>query len=287
VLKEYFRPGVRMSDSHVRALTNALPQAQVETWGNVLAREGDVFLAALDRVHADFGDEALALWIRLVDSRGETETGRPRSWAEVRERIYRLTNETEGWILPNEFNVLLGTLLQHRQAPRKLQVFHLSGPDMFRYIGEMRPLLERFAASLRFLCSGEDLELAIVPAAHIRFVGLAQDAAAIGALWNGIQEAVRHNEDMRRRLSACSRELKPGLVQEAILGRKRLTESLREAASGCGGSLRDPSEQCLPSQYDLLAPGAGLYVPASLRDMRTGDIRGLWELAERITRTAW
>jgi hypothetical protein len=283
-VRKHFEVGGSMLRAHDRALREAFPAADIRTWSSLIAGERDLFLSILDRVHAEFGNEALDLWYRFVDRKGNVRRMSPSSWSRVREDIFRLTNSREGWVLPLSFTVLLGAVLQNREASGRRRVFHLSGPDMIGYIGEMKPLLQRFAEPLGAYCTRNEWEFTVVPAAHFRFATLSSKAAALDELWDAVLELERCDSAARGTLGACAEGERAGLIREAAAGRKRVTERLRAAAQTCPEVFLDLRRQHSPSQYDLLGSGAGLYALEPVKGMPSGEVRRLWDNAHRIVK---
>jgi hypothetical protein len=281
LLGSYFQPGTQMVEGHMRSLRDAFPDADIAVWGDVLADDGDLILSALDRLHADYPD-ALEHWYRLVDSGGILHRRTPGSWAEIRQNIFRLTSSTGGWIIPNIMNVLLCSVLQHRQAGGKTRVYHLSGPDMIGYIDDMRSDLERFASSLGAFFASDNCEFSVVPVAHIRFAALASNTDAIETMWEGIQELAEYNERARVQLGSFSEGPPYELVGKVASGRRLLAQRLWSAADGCPEVFWSPTKRRAITQYDLLGLGAGLHIPESVKATPTGILHERWKLAGRL-----
>ena len=150
-----FKPVVRddilsthssLRDVHMGALRSLKPDARLETSTSYINDNLDLFKMIIEII----GERAfeLGLWKRRVAADGKTHLVSPISWDAIKkEGIFGIDNPNEGWLWTNELNVLMFTVVDAVNYGTD-KVHHISGPDMFKYIGQMKNVLNELYAIL-------------------------------------------------------------------------------------------------------------------------------------------
>lgn len=130
-----FPIGARMIDEHMNALACAFPRASITSLSRVLRAQQDFFAAVFEESSSAL--DGREVWWRYVYDDGHIAEYRDnkRGWSHVsREPIFGLTDSYEGWIPPNELHIV-SDIVRGALHNRSDQAYHVSGPDMYRYIG--------------------------------------------------------------------------------------------------------------------------------------------------------
>lgn len=141
--------GTSLSDVHVGAIRKIYPRADIMTHSEHLKDERNITLAVLEEAT----NLSLSLtWWRRVAADGSVQHFRkkdlPRAWADYAPDIFPLTNEKEGWLVHNRIAILMDIILQSRLGTES-EMYHLSGPDMVRYLGNEVESLSRLYDHVR------------------------------------------------------------------------------------------------------------------------------------------
>lgn len=280
---QYFRSGASVLEGHMRSLRDVFPRASITAWGDVIEAESDYFLAVLDQLARVYGQDFLGHWYRRVTIEGELVRDTPRSWDAMRNHVFRLTDQKQGWILPNLLNVFLTALLQHRQAPGKNDVYHLSGPDMIRYIGNMQGTLEGYSMALGSLGCRHDVVFNVVPVAHVRFAAL--DPGAFKAVWEGLTRMDAYLGESGDIFRNARGTLDKAVAQSITERRKELGKEFSDALAACPEIIGCPTERSTLTHYDLLG-GGKLHTNVAVTQASVKELGRLWSLATRVHRQA-
>lgn len=247
----------RIVDCHMRAMQNAMPDADCVVYTDYLRHHADVVLEVLSIV----ADEHPEVWEYLVTRDGDR---RPFHITRGRERllaygIYGITDDAQGALVPNILNILLDGIIESRETGLH-EVYHLSGPDMVKYIGTMLKTLDALYATVRrnsSLSLPETIIFNLVPVAGIRFAVDREHRAEVDDLidaWHGLNAGNRQRSEMLRMASD-----KNAAIQAAAAGKSQDMLRLRAAAVAATHVFYDIARADTFSQYDLLR-GRELYV---------------------------
>jgi hypothetical protein len=192
------------------------------------------------------------LFERRVLSSGNTMQESLRSVQQFdRNGVYGVTSLAEGWLMPNALNILMDGAID-AAAMGEREVFSLSGPDMFRYIGAMQSQLNELYDGLRSVMPElpETLTYHVVCVAEMRFAVRESRMPALNALIDAYladEQALEYwNARMRGAIN-----LEPLIAQKKNeCGGKY--ESLRTAAIACPEAFYCISDGTFMSQHDLV-----------------------------------
>lgn len=229
--------GTSLSQVHVGAVRSLYPSAHIVTHTEHLQTDRETVLAVLEEVSRV---SMTASWWRRVDTEGVVTNYQrknlPKSWWEVAQNIYSVTNQSEGWLIHNRVAILMDIIQQSRHGEEP-EIFHLSGPDMVRYLGGELEVISRMYDSVRKRLGlrQEIITFNIVPFASFRFASRTSQSSACVELCNALE---RGDDDTVLR----------SFVREAF------------------DVLADSETQNYLTQHDCLATGERIVVPDSARD---------------------
>lgn len=164
--------GRRLEGYHQDELKSRFPELKIKTDIEIMHENFDLAESAL-RVATNIISR---LWYRSVNTEGGVTSFKGEAvqdWDQISDQVFRFTNDTHGWIIPNRAHILFELSLQSLESGRD-QIYHLSGPQMVGYIGGARKMLSRAYDALRLEVPElpETLTVYIVPVAQSRFVSL-------------------------------------------------------------------------------------------------------------------
>ncbi len=246
--------GRKAEEYHQSSVRAVFPNLSIVTDQGLMQEMPDVaeavFVAATKTVSR--------LWYRTVTSDGQIEKcdNENISWEKIAQDIFRFSNLTSGFIVPNRANILFGLAWQSLSSGRDT-IYHLSGPDMVGYIGKQQHSLSLMYDALRQMYLGlpEVLMVYIVPVAQCRLLSHRSRADDVDAVLDVIswyeRQPAEARPQARRALEAIS---------------ARYPEFSRPIQSA----------ECL-SQYDLRAADE-LYVPAWLLETPLSRVRAFYKV---------
>lgn len=229
--------GTSLSKVHIGAIRSIYPSADIVTHSEHLHATRDVTLAVLEEATAF---SRTMTWWRKVDDHGQVTCYRkkelPRVWSDVERNIFPLTDARKGWLVHNRVAILMDVILQSRMG-KEPEIFHLSGPDMVRYLGGEMEAISRMYDHVRKSLSLPQsfITINLVPFALFRFATRTSQAGA------------------------CERLCK-ALVENSA-GDRVMQSAAREASDVCATS----ESRSYFTQHDALATGEGITVPEIAR----------------------
>lgn len=175
-----YRVGTSLSEVHIGTIRSLYPSADIVTHSEHLREYRDITLAVLEEA-THFSRSAT--WWRRVNEDGVVTHYRskdlPRYWKDYQPHIFPLTNEREGWLIHNRVSILMDVILQSRMG-KEPEIYHLSGPDMVRYLGgeieTISAMYDQMRKRLGF--TQETVTFNLVPFASFRFATRASQASA-------------------------------------------------------------------------------------------------------------
>jgi hypothetical protein len=165
--------------------------------------------------------------------------------------------EVEGSLPPNEFNVFLFGVIEaiRHQADT---VYHLSGPDMAKYVGKMAGKLCTMYDVVKN--SGEfdlpeRLTMVVVPTAAARFAVAREDQAHLEAMMERYDEVDQTETAWSKKSidffsGSVTHAEKKQFSQEKRHAIESSRGALSQAAHGCEAVFLGPGEPTFLSQYD-------------------------------------
>lgn len=257
VFQDRFRPGASLREIHMRALCDAVPQTVATPWSQHLSEIADDAIAVMEVIT----EVDTRVWSRRVYEDGYTVSDTCRGWVVVEAYgVFGVTNSKKGWISPNIVNIVLDMIVDAKRSGSSV-VYHLSGPDMYRYLGKMMPdvhkLYDRCRAKLGWNLP-EVLTFKVVPAADMRFAVPESHRSALDRLidvWLGLSEF----EDSVGVLIKSAADKKAEIVRVRE-ERTAIEHKLEQAVKDCQLPFFEMERGDYTTQYDLLASGESLYV---------------------------
>ncbi len=277
---DWFREGELVLDGHMRALRSAVPEGDWFYYTEYLHRHADEVVALCEAS----SEMDASIWERHVDAAGRVHQDVcPGVSSLKRMGIYGVTNAHSGWLLPNVLNVLCDALIE-RRLRRVSEVFHLSGPDMVRYVPGYQTLLERLYAYFRHRLDWdlpESFTFNLVPAADMRFAVTADRRGVLDELF----EAWFASETSNRIRGDLLREARPEersrLIGELAGQKQRVHERLKAALLACPDIFyRIEDARSVITQYDVL--DRGLYVHPWGLEVPLEQVSKTYKLFERL-----
>lgn len=181
--------GRALEEYHQSELKRRFPELSIRADHEMLYDNFALAEAALKSATAAISH----LWYRSVNTDGDVTNFRGNiitSWDQVADHIFRFTNDTHGWLVPNLAHILFDLCLQSLESGRDL-VYHLSGPQMVGYISKKENNLSKAYDKLRAdypeFGLPEVLIARIVPVASCRMVSHRDDTVGLDALENTLR----------------------------------------------------------------------------------------------------
>jgi len=165
-----FSLGRKLIDCHMEAMSQALPTADCVVYSDYLREHQNVVLRLLELVTV----YKPSVWTHQVTNLGDrVHLNSPiHNWADVLSLgIFGLTDMDSGALIPNILNVIIHAVVEAVKTNCAC-VYHLSGPDMVNYIGNMKSeLAELYEALHAEMRLSESLEFNLIPVAGVRLAG--------------------------------------------------------------------------------------------------------------------
>jgi len=256
---EWFVVGESMAKTHMRATKAAVPNMMGSVYTDFLrAHREDA-----ERILQIVTQRLPQLWERAIDTQGYDKSFRASDWVSVMDAgIFGLTHDDQGALIPNVVNILLLSLLDAKEKGVE-EAYHLSGPDMVVYIGDLQSAFHTLYDAVRGQIPDWNLPemfpLHLVPVADMRFVVLPQRQAVLDELVESHLSLERNNKEYGQRLARATPENRRHLIAEVDQFRGRDKQRLINAASACQDVFYRIAEANTVSQYDVFDAG-GIYV---------------------------
>lgn len=256
---EWFSVGASMKDGHMRALRAAIPTLEGDAYTDILLDRAQEFLPILE---ASF--QAMpALWNRYVCVEGMVHEVWVSSWSSLLHReIFGVTNKHKGVLIPNTLNILALSILEAKEK-KLTDIYHLSGPDMVRYIKSLYGELHRLYDAVRIAIPDwhlpEILTFHVVPVADMRFATVNTRRHALDQLMDESERQMECKRMYGERIRAASQRDQHTVKTELTELRKKDQDRFICAVKNCPDVFYNIYHQNAPSQYDVLDAG-GLYV---------------------------
>ena len=172
--------GKSLSAVHIDTIRSLYPAADILTHCEYLQECRDITLTVLEEA-TNFSRSGT--WWRQVNEEGVVSQFRskhlPRSWGEYLPNIFPITNSRQGWLIHNRVSILMDVILQS-QMGKEAEIYHLSGPDMVRYLGgeieTISAMYDHVRKRLGFI--QETITFNLIPFASFRFASRRSQALA-------------------------------------------------------------------------------------------------------------
>jgi hypothetical protein len=210
----------------------------------------------------------------------------PRGWAEVSATgVLGLSTNTSGWLIPKAVTILTMAVID-ALIYRTSEVYHLSGPSMVHYVGELDEVLQRlYQAVAARLALPDRLLFNLAPTALMTLGAPSSDRAVLDRLvdaWLTVKAMRRQSgsslpDDETDRRDACR-------LRKA--DRFRAYADLTWAAMSCPTPFHGVGKPDFCSQYDLLVRGDTWYVHPWGAQTALGVVGKMIRTVTELRRTA-
>lgn len=274
---------------HLDAVRGAITSADVFTNTEYMRRNEVIAGEIVSRVMT----ESPEIFERVVLANGSTEKrigavslGRARQVLQLSDDPRA---EREAILMPNALTILTNFIIESLESERSLQ-YHLSGPDMIRYVDRLRPEMEGLYARLKQTASfgrklPDTLTVRLVPTVLARFATTSERAERLDALVETLLAAQTEFEAIDRRKRAFfgsgtppEKDDKARFVADANAQRASVEAEVADKLVRVPEVLADPGGNGCITQYDVMSEG-GLYVSPVNRTM---SMRQLSALSDRL-----
>lgn len=261
VVEEYgfeahgFVPGSALVTGHLQKMRKLFPETEVSTmhekWRLLDGMAYDILEAATDTMPD--------AWYRFVNNDGtfccnaKDEPNGVRSWHDVKNNLFLEPDVRTGWVIPNIYNVLIHAIWQASTSGIP-EAWMLSGPDMVRYLPEMKRLPALHNAVSRRIGYAQDLTIHLVPFSSFRLVVRREQANALDAFLDFLD---------RKGVSTCN------------------PQKMYVRAAACPDLWRPTEKRRYFSQHDMQTVD-DIYAPPRVFDWPLARIEALWKKT-RIT----
>lgn len=290
LLNGNFPLGSRILDCHMKALRSAFPLGRFTTYTQYLKDHADLALDILRVLSCEppcvSNDKKPWIWERVVDGMGNIGPKSAFSWEQaLAGEIFGLTNDEEGLLVSNLVNVLFFGIFESLDY-HTCEVYHLSGPDMVKYIGGMEEKLHLYYDHVRRelkLPLPENLVFNLVPVADMRFAVAQEQCSQLDELIDAYLVLCLHKKERAAAMKKITapRE-KKSAVQRFNKESSGIHERLNEAVANCPGifyDLRVASDRF--TQHDI-CQGGKLYIHQWGAESPMADVIDAMSLFRRI-----
>ncbi len=287
---DLFPLGSKVADAHTQAIRRIFPDVNISQYSEYLSENNQFVNDILQVVSRHYEGD---LWKRWVEPDGNTKTMRPETNTDAATQIYGVNDEEKGWIIANQINVLLMAAVEAKKYGTD-RVYHVSGPDMYRYIDDMKGELDYLYSTVREKLPQHQLprrlEFVVVPMANIRFVTHEQKSNAteeLVSMWPVYKTMLQEKKDffIDLRSSDKEKEEKAEETKNYIRDRERpVLDAIQAQCKTCPELFFDTSQKSHLTQYDLLnGYGHNLKIPKTLLDMPIKEINEMYKAYEKIS----
>lgn len=248
IFSNFFPEGGRIADGHMAALREAFPKADIMSFSEWLRANYARLLPLLTKI----SETMPSLWERYVLKNGHVED---ESVTVTRHQYNPILGVTDdfGWVVPLPCTIAFQALLEAIDK-KTSQIWHLSGPDMFKYIMKLKDKLDAIYSIARELYPElpEELEYNVVPVSDLRLV-----------------VPKKEEEGLNRLLEIYTEYKSAQAVSSTTMGTEgfRATRAMRsaegkilDAIRGCTTPFYRIETKKYFTQYDLLNEGSQLYI---------------------------
>lgn len=294
--REWFRTGRSLAEAHTSSLRELFPESNLQHFTDYLAENHEVVGRVIEAANKVMPAEEL--WSRRVDATGETQTNgldRRRRLRDPLDEVYGVSNQEEGWIVPNEVNVLLTAVIEAEKFGKD-KVYHVSGPDMYKYVDTMQGRLSTlYESARRELPPGalpETLEFVVVPMGDMRFAVNSDRAETLDELvgmWPVYLDLQQQKKQFYSELYASDlpREEKDE-ARDAFVAEKEnpVFSHIQRLSRSCPELFFDTKTKNYLTQYDMLdGYGRNLHVPEAVLDMTVGALNEMYRVYKKIAQS--
>jgi hypothetical protein len=179
--------GAAIEDVHAGSIQQRFPKLSIQSDCGLMTTHQ----ALAETVLRVITTTTQRLWYREVSTDGVVTKHRGEAvadWDHISRDVFRVSNDTAGWVIPNRAHILFEFVLQSLESGRD-SIYHLSGPQMVGYICGVQKTLSKSYDVLRkeLPILPETLQVHVVPVASARMVTHKNNSVAFDALENTLR----------------------------------------------------------------------------------------------------
>lgn len=260
-----FPRGERLAACHVKALRELYPKTSITLFSDWLTSNYERLLPLMSLV----SKEMPGLFERYICKDGRIEDPKETMRRYQHHPILGLT-DSHGWVVPLPCTVAFQAIFEALDFG-SARVWHLSGPDMYKYITDLEDKLNELydLARRQFPGLPDNLEYNLVPVSNLRFAVRASEKASLDAL-----------------LELYGNYMKALVVSQSNMDDEG-ARAMRTKRS-CEGRIPEAIRDCLTpfykietakylTQYDLLADNEALYIHPLMLERTIEEIEQIYE----------
>jgi hypothetical protein len=273
---------------HGDSLARAFPGTDVITNTNYL-REYDSIAGEIIKLSAEEAPGLFKRVLRKDEAISTSSPGRAGEQAKARGALQLQDDpRTEsGVLVPNEVDIVCNFVIEALRSGQAVQ-YHISGPDMVKYIDRIMPTLQRLYAVVAERASfggklPQELQVELVPGTALKFVTTIDKAEVLDSILQAVRDFETNSRALRdqRKNFFQGPEASESQARRTFLGditdrEKQTTKELAQAARQLPDLFVGAKESPFVSQYDVL--DNRLYIPASVKGMSMAQLQRMFEI---------
>lgn len=201
-----------------------------------------------------------------------------------------------GVIIPNELDIILNFVIETLKSERQTQ-YHLSGPDMVKYIDQEQEELDALYEMVKVDSSIGDqlpdtLKVELVPTTAARFATTKQRAPILESLlgtFNFVTQEQVNIKERRKSFFASDEsresERRDSFISDIKVEESKLEQLLLDEISNMPELFGTNTDTNFISQYDVIDEG-GLFVPELTMTLPMVALDGIYKSLQRVRKRA-
>lgn len=277
--QDRFKQGVSVVDVHVGAMRELFPNTSIEVYSEWLFRHRELIMEMVGHLAVQFPQ----VWTHRVTKEGKrARLTDALPWRAIQnEGLYGVTNTKSGVLVPNRLNALFDCVIE-ALVYNTQDVYHLSGPDMYKYLRgiwrDVEKMYESLFAHMPHL--PQRIMFHIVPVAQMRLVTTMDRRANLDAVVEAWCAMHANNRHFGAQIKKAVNGSRPELIARAREAKTQDEARLSEAIARTPEIFYEINKADFISQYDALA--RGLYVHPWMLEQSTGQIDAMIKALERL-----
>ncbi|MBL7057734.1 hypothetical protein ISS03_00165 [Patescibacteria group bacterium] len=250
--------GSSVVNIHTAKLRRIFPNTRIETYTEYQQRHISIFTEIVNLLLRNY----YQLFGKYVDTNGTIHLIQPSNESSIsKDKIFGITNAHEGWLLPNIITILICGICEILDY-QTYQSYHLSGPDMVRYIGQLRPTLNDL---YDHICKHSSLPIPphldyfLIPASEMRFAVHKSQESILNDLIDSYLSTKTNRQNRSSQMQSATEDQKKELIATITRERKAHNNVFAQAVNTCKGIFYDIHSAKYLSQHDLFE-SSDLYV---------------------------
>lgn len=287
--------GSYLDELHLKGVRDVVAGARIFTNTSYLQANREIAEQTVALTVQDFPKDFTR--IALPDGRTVKDPGAAAKVASL--GVMQLNDEPRAErpavIIPNSVDIVTNFVVEALNTEQAIQ-YHLSGPDMYKYIGGLLPELNRMYAAIRQSCTFGSrlpgtLEVRLIPAVHAGFATTTARRRALDTLldaYDSVQQELAALHAKRRAFftspQAQNAVAKGRFTAEAKRRQASITTELEKAVAEVPELFVERGKPGFVTQYDAAIEG-GVYVPAANRERSMSELAAAMQAMKKIARS--